>query len=213
MRAVIFVNGIIADYASAAAWLRADDLLICANGGTRHCLTLGRTPHALVGDLDSIDAVTAQQLAGQGVIFERHPRAKDETDLEVAVAYAVRQGARCILLLGALGGRLDQMVANLLMMARTEWPVRIMLADEQQLAQVVGAGEQLILEAPIGSTVSVIPLTASVTGITYTGLEYPLTNHTLYLGSTRGVSNMIIGSPATIQVATGLLLVVQIFSG
>jgi thiamine pyrophosphokinase len=212
MRAVIFVNGIITNYASTTAWLRADDLLICANGGTRHCLALGRVPHALVGDLDSIDAVTAQQLAGQGVIFERHPRAKDETDLELAVAYAVRQGVQRVLLLGALGGRLDQMVANLLMMARTDWPVRMMLADEQQLAQVVAAGEQLTLEAPMGSTVSVIPLTATVTGITYTGLEYPLTNHTLLLGSTRGVSNVIIGSPATIQVASGLLLVVQTFA-
>jgi thiamine pyrophosphokinase len=211
MRSVIFVNGEVTDYAPLRAWLRADDYLVCADGGLRHCLAVGRTPHAVVGDLDSAEPELIKQLATQGMVIERHPPAKDKTDLELAVEFALRKGADELLLLGALGGRLDQTVANLLLLAGSNWPVPIAIAEGEQLAQVLRSGERLVLTAPIGSTVSVLALSAEVTGITYTGLEYPLENFTLVLGSTRGVSNVIVHAPATIQIDDGLLLVVQTF--
>jgi thiamine pyrophosphokinase len=60
----------------------------------------------------------------------------------------------------------------------------------------------------VGSTVSAIPLSPLVTGITYTGLEYPLQDATLALGSTRGVSNVMAATPATLTIREGVLLVV-----
>ena len=67
----------------------------------------------------------------------------------------------------------------------------------------------MTLSAPVGGAVSVLALTAQVTGITYRGLEYPLDDFTLPLGSTRGVSNVVATQPATIRVGEGVLLVVQ----
>jgi thiamine pyrophosphokinase len=209
MRAVIFVNGVIRNLAAAERRLRADDYLIGADGGANHCLALGRQPHVVVGDLDSLSPRLVEQLAMQGVQIERYPVAKDKTDLELAIEHAIEAGAQSILLLGALGGRLDQTLANLLLLARTGWTVPLSIVEDEEVAQILRPGETLVLDAPVGSTVSVLALTEAVGGITYTGLHYPLVDFTLPLGSTRGVSNVVAQAPATIRIDTGILLVVQ----
>jgi thiamine pyrophosphokinase len=210
MRAVVFVNGEVRDYATLARWLRPGDHLIGADGGTRHILALALTPDAVVGDLDSLEAESIAELIDRGVDIERYPTAKDQTDLELAIERGLRAGAEEILLLGALGGRLDQTIANLLILAQRNWPVPLRLAEGNQLAQVLRSGGRLTLHAAPGSTVSAIPLSATVTGITYSGLEYPLHDATLPIGSTRGVSNAVASLPATISIKEGVLLVVYV---
>ncbi len=208
-RAVIFVNGTVQDYAWLQARLRPNDFLIGADGGTRHCLALDLLPDVIVGDMDSIPADMLADLEAQGVVAERYPVRKDKTDLELAVDRAVREGVSEILLMGALGGRLDQTLANLLISARRDWPVPIVLADGRQTLQVMRDGESFSLATPVGSLVSVVPLSQQVTGVTYSGLEYPLTDATLSLGTTRGISNVIAQIPASITIESGILLVIQ----
>lgn len=208
-RAVIFVNGTVQDYDWLRERLHPDDFLIGADGGTRHCLALNQMPHVVVGDMDSIPADMLTALEDQGVAAERHPTRKDKTDLELAIDRAVQEGVSEVLLMGALGGRLDQTLANLLVSARRDWPVPIVLADGHQTLQVMRDGECFALDTPVGSLVSVVPLSQEVTGVTYSGLEYPLTNATLPLGTTRGISNLIAHSPATISIDRGVLLVIQ----
>jgi thiamine pyrophosphokinase len=209
MRAIVLINGVIQDYERLRPWLRPDDYIVAADGGTAHALALGLRPHVVVGDLDSIDPTLVEPLTAAGTRFERHPAGKDATDLELAIERALRDGATAILLFGALGGRLDQSLANVLMLAQRVWPASITLVEGDQVACVVRGGETLTLTAAPGSTVSLLPLSAQVTGITYHGLLYPLTNATLALGSTRGISNVVITQPATIQLAAGVALVVQ----
>ena len=209
MRAVIFVNGVISDPVRLRRWLRDDDYLVAADGGAHHCLAMGRLPHVVVGDLDSVTPALVEALAGQGVDVERHPTHKNETDLELAIDRAIRDGATEIVLLGALGGRLDQSLANVLLLVQREWPAMLQLVDETEVATVLRGGETLELIAPVGATVSLLPLSAEVTGITYTGLLYPLEDVTLALGSTRGVSNEVVSVPATARIRTGLALIIQ----
>ncbi|MCB0189540.1 MAG: hypothetical protein KDE31_34950, partial [Caldilineaceae bacterium] len=83
------------------------------------------------------------------------------------------------------------------------------IAEGDDLAQVPGGEDELTLSAPLGSTVSVLALSDRVTGITYTGLQYPLNDFTLQQGSTRGVSNVVVATPATIQITAGILLIIQ----
>jgi thiamine pyrophosphokinase len=213
MRAIIFANGEISDLMRTARWLEPGDYLICADGGARHCQQFGLRPHALIGDMDSIPPELLSQWADGGVLVERHPPDKNETDLELAIEFAVQRGAKRILLLGALGGRLDHTMGNILLLARASLGTPIFVADGAQLAQVLVGPARLVLDAPEGSTVSVIALSDQVTGITYRGLEYPLDHFTLPIGSTRGMSNVVSTPPATIQIEDGRLLVVQTFDG
>ena len=211
MRAVVFVNGDIADYGALSRWLRADDYRIAADGGARHLEALGLTPDVIVGDLDSIDPSLLAQLRGQGAAVEKHPAAKDATDLELAFERAVRDGAREILLFGAVGGRLDQTLANLLILAQQNWTVPLAIVEGDQLARVLRGRQSVTLTGPTGGYVSAVALSEEVTGVTYQGLEYPLENATLRLGSTRGVSNTLASSPAQISIESGILLVTQQF--
>src|SRR5215204_3646530 len=110
---------------------------------------------------------------------------------------------------GALGVRLDQSLANVLLMAQQDWPATIHVVDANEIATGIHGGESMTFEATIGSTVSLLPLSAEVTGITYAGMLYPLDNATIALGSTRGVSNEVVSHPATVKIATGIALVIQ----
>lgn len=209
MRAVIFVNGTIPDHATVQRWVRADDNLIAADGGAHHAAAMGLVPRVVVGDLDSLDAELAEHLAAQGVELEKHPAAKNMTDLELAIERAIQDGANEILLLGALGGRLDQSLANVLLMAQRDWPAMIRLVDATEIATVIHGGESMTLEAAPGSTMSLLPLSPEVTGITYSGMLYPLNDATLQFGSTRGISNEVVNHPATVTIRSGIALVIQ----
>lgn len=207
MRAIVFANGHISEYGWLNDLRQDGDLLIGANGGSGHCLELGWTPDVVVGDLDSLDRNTLAALHERGVHVEKHPADKDQTDLELALEHAVTWGVQEILIVGALGGRLDQMIANLLILAQRQWPVRVKVIDNLQTAQLLRGGEEITLSGWPRRTVSAIPLSASVTGINYHGLRYPLQNATLNLGSTRAISNEMKADTATISIDTGLLLV------
>jgi len=221
MRAVIFVNGIIPNHQAMRRWVREGDDLIAADGGAHHAIAMGLRPRVIVGDLDSVSPELAKELSSQGVELEKYPVAKDKTDLELALERAIRDGAQEIILLGALGGRLDQSLANVLLMANRDWPVTIKLIDAAEsangivteIATVIHGGETMTLEAAIGSVVSLLPLSAEVTGITYTGLLYPLNKATIALGSTRAVSNEVTSFPATVSIETGIALMIQALDG
>lgn len=213
MRAVIFVNGVVKDPAGLGRWVRPDDYLIAADGGALHCLALGKLPHVVVGDLDSLTPDLVAEMANRGAAIERHRADKNETDLELAIDRALRDGATEIVLLGALGGRLDQTLANVLLLAQRDWPVALQLVADGELATLLRGGEEMTLGAALGATVSLLPLSAEVTGITYTGLRYPLEDATLRLGSTRGISNEVARRPATVRIRTGLALVIQSVEG
>ena len=75
------------------------------------------TPHAVVGDFDSLDEETAERLRAAGVEFLRHPVRKDVTDGELAVDEAVRRGAGEVLLAGATGA-LDHTLGHLAILRR-----------------------------------------------------------------------------------------------
>jgi thiamine pyrophosphokinase len=209
MRAIIFINGMLREGDRVRALLRADDRLIGADGGTRHILALGRMPDLVVGDLDSIEPAALAQLHAAGVPIERHPVHKDQTDLELAIECALRDGAGEIVLVAATGGRLDHTLANVLILAQRPWPVTLRIVDSTQEAVLLRGPTTATLNTAIGASVSALPLSESVTGITYQGLAYPLENATLALGSTRGVSNVAEAAEVTISIASGLLLVVN----
>ena len=61
-----------------------------------------------------------------------------------------------------------------------------------------------------GDTVSFIPISGDVSGVTTRGLAYPLLGETLFLGSSRSVSNTLLETEATIELEQGLLVCVVI---
>jgi thiamine pyrophosphokinase len=185
------------------------DRLVAVDGGADHCRALGLRPDLIVGDLDSLAPETLGHFQAAGIPVERHPERKDETDLELAILGAVRQGAEYLVLTGALGGRLDMTVANVLLLARPELRhLRVELWEGPRTTWLLWPPGGQIHGRP-GDTLSLLPLQADAEGLTTAGLVYPLHNETLCFGQARGLSNVLTEPMAQVHLRTGMLLVVH----
>ena len=207
-RVILFANGLLPDLETARRLLRTKDTLLAADGGTRHALALGLVPSVVIGDLDSLSQAECRLLEQAGTAFHKHPRDKDETDLELALNYVLDNGFRHILVIGGLGGRLDQVLANLTLLANPRLSaVDIRLDDGLEEAFFIL--KQARIKGSAGEIVSLIPWGGQVTGVTTSGLRWPLHEESLFPGKTRGISNELLVKSATITLQSGLLLVVH----
>jgi thiamine pyrophosphokinase len=210
MRAIIIAGGQAEPSTEWQRWVGQEDLILGADGGAAQALAWGLTPHIVIGDMDSLPEQEQTDLQARGCRFVVHPRAKDETDLELALSYAAGQDAQDIVILGALGGRLDHALANVLLLSLPVLAgLQVRIVAGQQEACLVRGGETLILEGNAGDLVSLLPLGGDACGVTTGGLAWALTDDTLRFGSSRGVSNEMTAATARIQVEEGYLLVVH----
>jgi len=205
MRVFVVANGVM----HSPFTLEGDDVLIAADGGLRHCLDLGLQPAILIGDLDSIDEGDLAALESSDTQILRYPTQKDFTDLELALQHALKLGAGEIVVVAALGARLDQTIANLLLPA--SFPsIKIRLMDGSQEIHYIRAGEKLEIHGRPGDMVSLIPLAGKECLVTTEHLEYPLREDELTFGSTRGISNVLLEETGTISINGGLLICIVI---
>jgi len=213
-RIVIFANGELPDLDAARDLLGADDYLVAADGGANHLLKMGILPEIVIGDLDSIDEDTLFELTSAEVNIEQYSEDKDETDIELALCYSVELQPASILIVGALGGRLDQTLANLSILTNPTLPaIDIRLDDGIEEAFFCRAsaakGGQAQVWGRSGDTVSLIPWNSPVEGVATEGLQWPLYGEALYPDKSRGVSNVMLGESASVKIEKGLLLVVH----
>jgi thiamine pyrophosphokinase len=143
-----------------------------------------------------------------GCRLMRYRPDKDETDTELALLEAVALGARQITLLGALGGRIDHELANILLLTMPQLAgVDTRIYDGRSYLSIVR--EHAIVRGGAGDLVSLIPLAGDAKGVITEGLLYPLRGETLRFGPARGVSNVLTGSEARVSLQSGQLLLVH----
>ena len=210
MRAVIFANGILNYLPDTYAIMRSDDLVIAADGGARHCLSLNIIPSFVIGDLDSLcnDDLNILQIAGAKII--RYPIKKDQTDLELALQLAIDMGADDIIVFGALGARWDMSIGNILLLTASKLiDATVRLIDGLQEVMLLRGGKKLVFHGQKGDILSLVPLGRDAYGVTLHGLEYPLKDDVLQSGATRGISNVLIAEKATVCLKQGLLLCIH----
>ena len=209
MRAVIVAGGD-ADPGDLEHLLPGD-LLIAADGGAGALIAAGRRPAVLVGDLDSVPGTLADQLAADGVVIERHPEDKEASDLELALERAISDGARSILIIGAFGGaRLDHALAAALLLAdRRYLAIDIRARHRHSTVRVAHPERDVDLEGEVGDLVTLLPVAGDAQGVTTTGLRWPLSGATLSLGRSRGLSNEVVTSPASVMLKHGAMLVIE----
>lgn len=199
-------------------WLRAlcgeADMVIAADGGLGHLLAVGCWPTVIIGDMDSLPQGSLEAADRPPLDVVAHPPAKDETDLELALHYAVanRPDDRKLRVAGALGGRLDQLLANVFLLAHPRLTAHdVRLVEYGLEAWLVRDRAEVIGE--VGDIVSLLPIGGPVLIASTTGLAWPLHMETLAFGPARGVSNRLTAEVATVVVARGLALCVHMVAG
>ena len=183
------------------------EFVIAADSGLEHARALGVPVDLVVGDLDSVDPAVLDAAIADGAVVERHPAAKDATDLELALDAAVERGATDVLVVGVGGGRLDHFLGNVLLLASPRYAhVRVDARVGDAFVTVVH--ERVELTGTPGGLCSLLPLGGAAVGVLTDGLRYPLRRETLPPGTTRGVSNEFLGTRAAVSLESGVLLAV-----
>jgi thiamine pyrophosphokinase len=207
-RIVVFANGYLPDIEKARTILRTDDIIIAADGGTRHALALGLKPDLIIGDLDSITAEERQKLESDGIKITKYSRDKNETDLELAIQHALDLKPEQIIIVAALGGRIDQSLANLALISDIRF-VQLDVRLDDGVEEAFFCRDQAQVQGKSGDVVSLIPWQGAVTGVRTENLKWPLHNEMLYPEKSRGVSNEMTSDIASVEIESGLLLVVH----
>ena len=197
------------------AQLDGADLLVAADGGTLALERWGIVPHAIVGDLDSLGLERARSYEARGVVVVPYSPEKDESDLELALAYVVKAKADDIVLLGIFGGeRFDHELANVLLIAADAYRGRRMRAVRGDVTvRAVHGGEQLELAGAAGDLVTLLAVNGDAVGVRTHRLRYPLAGETLPFGTARGLSNLVVTAGASVACDRGVLLVIETRSG
>jgi len=185
-----------------------DSLIIVCDGGVRHLQKIGIKPDVIIGDMDSIEPAQLTSYSAQSVQIIKYPANKNFTDTELALNYALNLKPTAIYIWGALGGRLDHSLANVLLLRKGQKAgIKTYLIDEYCEAFILD--QEAAFSSAEGQTVSVIALTPQVEGLSLSGFVYPLKDAVLTMGESLGVSNIINEAHAKISVRVGNLLVIR----
>jgi len=179
------------------------DWVVAADSGLAAFDAAGMMPDLLIGDMDSVDPDVLARFEGR-VPQRRLNCIKDDTDGVDALDVAIAHGADRITILGALGGRLDHALANVMLLVRaSRRGVYAVIRDES--VSIIRVNGTYTIEGAKGHTVSLLPL-GQACGVTLSGFFYPLCRHTLTCEHPLGVSNVVIQDEAVVQVTEGDLI-------
>ena len=182
--------------------------VIAADSGLDHAFALGLEVELAIGDFDSASPEAVARADAGRTRIERHPAEKDATDLELALDEAVSLGAARVLVLAGDGGRLDHLLATLLLLGSSRYETVEIDAFVGRARVHVVRGERAI-EGQVGELVSLLALHGLAEGVHTDGLAYRLSGETLESGSSRGVSNLFAAETARIIVERGILLAIR----
>ena len=206
MKALIVSNGAITDTNKLKKIGKESDFILCADGGTNHCLKAGLLPNIVIGDLDSVSKESLKMIYENNIPVKRFPTKKDATDTELSIDYLISKGFEDITLMGAMGNRMDHSLANILLLNElNDKGIKGKIIDESNTIYLVD--DELILTKGKSFFVSVIPITHFGTTISLKGFEYELNRVKINFGSTHGISNKIIGEKGYIKVHNGKCLI------
>lgn len=207
-RAVIITDHSRKDNYSTWESLFSDAFIIAVDGGADLLHSLSVLPDLIIGDMDSISPSVQAELSKQEIPIIKLNQAKDETDLEAAILYAHQNHYQSITIINHMQQRFDHSYGVLKSMEyATQLGLETCIETENQKLWMAKPEEQLDID--VDSIISLLPLTEQVIGVETEGLQYPLCKETLYAVKSRGISNVIIQSPAYVRHKAGSLLIVH----
>lgn len=190
----------------------ADSIWVGVDRGVYTLISRGIQPDIAFGDFDSVSTEELTEIEKNVKHLEKFKPEKDETDMELALNWAIKQKADQIRVFGASGGRLDHFFANVQLLikpvlAGTE--TEIFLIDRKNIIFVKAAGKYEIRKMHEKKYISFVPVTLNIQDLTLEGFKYPLKDCHISIGSTLCISNELIRDCGTFSFSEGILIVVR----
>ena len=164
-------------------------------------------PNYIIGDFDSVNTRIVNRYNNANII-KLNPE-KDFTDTHMTIKLALEIKSSYIVILGAIGTRIDHTIANIHVLKECmEQQIECKIINENNKIELINKQHILYLNNKY-RYVSLIPLTTKVEGVTLKGFKYPLINATLKIGESIGISNEQIEKKAIIELKNGILILIQ----
>ncbi|MGP1434430.1 MAG: thiamine diphosphokinase [Catonella sp.] len=217
MKKVLIITGGQTDIAFAEEVYKEyrPNLVITADSGLLTANKLGIIPDYAVGDFDSSDKETVEnikakfEIYGKPIIKKFNPE-KDETDTEIAISLSLSLNPAEIVILGATGTRLDHTMANIgLLYKIMQSGIKARIMDKHNVISLHDKDIVLKKDESFGEYFSLLPFTEEVRGLKIKGAKYELDGYILKAGSSLGISNEIVENNVFISFEKGILLIYQ----
>jgi thiamine pyrophosphokinase len=182
-------------------------VLLCADGGADTAKKLRLTPDYIIGDLDSVKDDTLRYFRNKSeiILIKR----QNDTDVEKCLKFAIKKKYKEVILLGAIGDRLDHSFCNLGIVIKFFDRIRIrIISGKSILTPYTGYVELSTLK---GETISLYGLDDR-TKITSKGLKYPINNSSLPFGKKESTSNTAISQTVQLKIERGIIFVIREFN-
>ena len=179
------------------------EMVIAADEGIDNARQLGMPVDLLVGDLDSASD-GSEAFAGS---VQRHPVDKDQTDLELALAAALAAGMKSVTVVGTMAGRVDHALGNLLLLTADRWQA-LCIDARIDSARAWVVRDRAVVDGAPDDLLSLMAIGGPATGVSTSGLAWPLDSALLESGPGLGLSNRMTGPTAKLSVQQGVLLVI-----
>jgi len=207
MKALIVTGGSLTDCDIINKYLKSSCLVIGADSGASYLMKNNVMPDILVGDFDSIEPSYLEQFKTKNVKVVSFPVEKDFTDTQLAVKYALEEGATSITILGGLGYRIDHSIANIYLLLDIASKNAKGLIENDFCRVELSTG-YLEVDGNIGDTISLLPISDTVEGIHIEGFRYPIINGSMSKYHPYGVSNILVNCKGIIKHNSGTIAVI-----
>lgn len=184
------------------------ELRIVVDGALETTHRLGIRPDFIVGDFDTVNQELLEYYDKD--IILRHPPEKDQTDTELAIETALRNGCNQLVFFGATGSRLDHSLGNIFLLEHLlKQGIEAEILNENNRLYLKNHDFLLKRKEARGDFVSLLPLTETVENVTLRGFKYPVEHLTFYREKTLGISNEITEEEANVEFSKGIFIVVE----
>lgn len=191
---------------------RDDVFYIGADRGALYLIEQGITPHAIVGDFDSMSQAEFERVMEHTNDAQRFKEEKDETDTDLALFKALAYKPTEIVLTGVTGGRLDHYEAAIRSIYRLQKEnpsVTLKIVNDANTLQFLLPGTYKIEADEQYRYLSFFAYEQPVEDVTLRNVKYETTKERISLGSSRFTSNEIIGSSGSIFFSHGICLMIR----
>jgi thiamine pyrophosphokinase len=201
----IIGNGTINNTIFHKKLLKNIEIIICADGGATNAKKMQIIPNYIIGDLDSTneDILNYFKNKKTKIILDKD---QDKTDMELAISLAESFNPTAIIILGAIGYRIDHTLANILCLNKIKSNIKTQIIDDRNIIELVDNSKNIIGKKD--EIISVIPLT-DIIGLSYHGMKWIVKNKNTKFGWF-GISNKLEKNSANISLKEGKLLIIRV---
>jgi len=195
-----------------SAYTKEEGTWIGVDKGVLYLINRSISVEAAFGDFDSVSEKEWELICRHSANIKKFKPEKDETDMELALNWAIRQQPERICIFGATGGRLDHTLANIQLLLKEllcNEQIKIELIDNKNKVHIVRSGIHILKREEAYPYISFFPYSEETVGLTLEGFKYPLKDKYLPVSSTLCISNELISEYGTFSFAKGILLVIR----